>query len=167
MPSSDQHESVNDGNSPYESFPSDLQIPNSVLNRHFRASWRLFLAALSGGDSVESASMSTTERWYKISNDTSKFCGVYRADRDKYLVFGLQMGLDYSYSQPSQDEAFGGATDDEYNEIQSLIQQDQAQLHEALIHQQEALIQQDQAHAFVYPPRPEVELDFHGYAPWE
>ncbi|KAG2265104.1 hypothetical protein Bca52824_072183 [Brassica carinata] len=71
------------------------------------------------------------------------------------------MGLDYSYSQPSQDETFGGAeTDSEYNEIQSLIQQDQAQLHEALIHQQEALIQQDQAHAFVYPPQPEVEFGF-------
>ncbi|KAL0791189.1 hypothetical protein Bca101_007435 [Brassica carinata] len=55
------------------------------------------------------------------------------------------MGLDYSYSQPSQDETF---------------EQDQAQLHEALIHQQEALIQQDQAHAFVYPPQPEVEFGF-------
>uniref|UniRef100_A0A0D3BKW9 Zinc finger GRF-type domain-containing protein n=1 Tax=Brassica oleracea var. oleracea TaxID=109376 RepID=A0A0D3BKW9_BRAOL len=71
------------------------------------------------------------------------------------------MGLDYNYSQPSQDETFGGAeTDSEYNEVESLIQQDQAQLHEALIHQQEALIQQDQAHAFVYPPQPEVEFGF-------
>jgi len=71
------------------------------------------------------------------------------------------MGLDYSYSQPSQDETFGGAeTDSDYNEVESLIQQDQAQLHEALIHQQEALIQRDQAHAFVYPPQPEVEFGF-------
>ncbi|KAF3557839.1 hypothetical protein F2Q69_00010425 [Brassica cretica] len=63
---------------------------------------------------------------------------------DVYLLvfLGLQMGLDYSYSQPSQDETFGGAeTDSEYNEVESLIQQDQAQLYEALIHQQEALIQ--------------------------
>uniref|UniRef100_A0A0D3CPF8 No apical meristem-associated C-terminal domain-containing protein n=3 Tax=Brassica oleracea var. oleracea TaxID=109376 RepID=A0A0D3CPF8_BRAOL len=56
--------------------------------------------------------------------------------------FGLHMGLDYSYSQPSQDETFGGAeSDSDYNEVESLIQQ-------------------DQAHAFVYPPQPEVEFGF-------
>ncbi|WZZ79494.1 hypothetical protein YC2023_100066 [Brassica napus] len=78
------------------------------------------------------------------------------------------MGLDYSYSQPSQDETFGGAeSDSDYNEVESLIQQDQAQLDQpliqqdqALIQQHEALIQQDQAHAFVYPPQPEVEFGF-------
>ncbi|KAL0885612.1 hypothetical protein Bca101_009595 [Brassica carinata] len=59
------------------------------------------------------------------------------------------MGVDYSYSQPSQDESFGGAdSDSEYNEVQSLIQQDQAQL------------DQHQAQAFVYPPQLEVEFGF-------
>ncbi|KAG2248376.1 hypothetical protein Bca52824_088004 [Brassica carinata] len=49
------------------------------------------------------------------------------------LVFGLHMGL-HSYSQPSQDETFGGAeSDSDYNEVESLIQQDQAQLDQALI----------------------------------
>ena len=32
------------------------------------------------------------------------------------------MGLDYSYSQPSQDETFGGAeSDSDYNEVESLV----------------------------------------------
>ncbi|KAG2291565.1 hypothetical protein Bca52824_038234 [Brassica carinata] len=67
------------------------------------------------------------------------------------------MGLDYSYSQPSQDETFGGQTDGEYNEVNLSFSKTKLS-YTALIHQQEALIQQDQAHAFVYPPRPEVEL---------
>ncbi|KAG2256134.1 hypothetical protein Bca52824_075428 [Brassica carinata] len=41
----------------------------------------------------------------------------------------LNMGLDYSYSQPSQSEEFGeDESDSDYNEIEALIQQDQAQL---------------------------------------
>lgn len=49
------------------------------------------------------------------------------------------MGLDYSYSQPSQDETFGGGDwDSECNKVESLIRQDQAQLDEALIQQEQA-----------------------------
>ncbi|KAG2322277.1 hypothetical protein Bca52824_015490 [Brassica carinata] len=59
------------------------------------------------------------------------------------------MGLDYSYSQPSQSETFGGdELDSEYNEVEALIQQDQAQLH------------YENAQPFVYPPQPEVEFGF-------
>ena len=57
------------------------------------------------------------------------------------------MGLDYSYSQPSQSETFGGdGFDSEYNEVEALIQEDQAQL------------EYENAQAFVYPPQPEVEF---------
>ncbi|KAG5401345.1 hypothetical protein IGI04_015952 [Brassica rapa subsp. trilocularis] len=94
-------------------------------------------------------------------NPYSQSAGYTGLLYSQHEILGLQMGLDYSYSQPSQDETFGGAeTDSEYNEVESLIQQDQAQLREALIHQQEALIEQDQAPAFVYPPQPEVEFGF-------
>lgn len=64
----------------------------------------------------------------------------------------------YSYSQPSQDETFGGGeSDSDCNEVESLIQQDQAQLDEAqALHQ----AQLDEAQAFVYPPQPEVEFGF-------
>ncbi|WZY73074.1 hypothetical protein YC2023_005314 [Brassica napus] len=49
--------------------------------------------------------------------------------RTQPLIFGLHMGL-HSYSQPSQDDTFGGAeSDSDYNEVESLIQQDQAQSH--------------------------------------
>ncbi|KAG2306147.1 hypothetical protein Bca52824_025895 [Brassica carinata] len=59
------------------------------------------------------------------------------------------MGLDYSYSQPSQSEEFGGdETDSDDNEIQAPIQHDQAQLHNV------------DAQEFVYPPQPEVEFGF-------
>ncbi|KAF2566958.1 hypothetical protein F2Q68_00027410 [Brassica cretica] len=59
------------------------------------------------------------------------------------------MGLDYSYSQPSQSEEFGGdESDNDYNEIEALIQQDQAQLDYV------------NAQEFVYPPQPEVEFGF-------
>ncbi|KAG2264563.1 hypothetical protein Bca52824_071642 [Brassica carinata] len=61
----------------------------------------------------------------------------------------LNMGLDYSYSQPSQSEEFGGdESDSDYNEIEALIQQDQAQLDYV------------NAQEFVYPPQPEVEFGF-------
>ncbi|XP_048612112.1 uncharacterized protein LOC125586257 isoform X2 [Brassica napus] len=57
------------------------------------------------------------------------------------------MGLDYSYSQPSQSETFGGdGFESEYNEVEALIQEDQAQL------------EYENAQAFVYPPQPEVEF---------
>ncbi|KAJ4910649.1 hypothetical protein Rs2_05270 [Raphanus sativus] len=57
------------------------------------------------------------------------------------------MGIDYSYSQPSQSATFGGdASDSDSNEIEALIQEDQAQL------------EYEHSQAFVYPPQPEVEF---------
>ncbi|KAJ4890757.1 hypothetical protein Rs2_30505 [Raphanus sativus] len=57
----------------------------------------------------------------------------------------------YSYSQPSQSATFGGdggdGSDSDYNEIESLIQQDQAQL-------------ENENRQQVYPPQPEVEFGF-------
>lgn len=59
------------------------------------------------------------------------------------------MGIDYSYSQPSQSATFGGdASDSDSNEIEALIQEDQAQL------------EYEHSQAFVYPPQPEVEFGF-------
>ena len=125
-----QHDNVNDGNSPYESFPSgSSQIPqfssqqsvaptpptDQPVERGRRHKWTpaedemlisawlntskdaivgnnqksgtfwkrvgdLFFAALCGGDSVESSQhLHYKQRWHKISNDTSKFCGAYAA----------------------------------------------------------------------------------------
>ncbi|XP_033143216.1 glutathione S-transferase T3-like [Brassica rapa] len=125
-----QHESVNDGNSPYESFPSgSSQFPQfssqqgeaptppaqPPVERGRRHKWTpaedemlisawlntskdaivgnnqksgtfwkrvgdYFFAALSGGESVESSEhVHYKQRWHKISNDTSKFCGAYAA----------------------------------------------------------------------------------------
>ncbi|KAJ4901757.1 hypothetical protein Rs2_15708 [Raphanus sativus] len=55
-----------------------------------------------------------------------------------------EMGIDYSYSQPSQSATFGGdASDSDSNEIEALIQEDQAQL------------EYEHSQAFVYPPQPE------------
>uniref|UniRef100_M4CFY1 GRF-type domain-containing protein n=1 Tax=Brassica campestris TaxID=3711 RepID=M4CFY1_BRACM len=59
------------------------------------------------------------------------------------------MGPDYSYSQPSQSEEHrGDDSDSDNNEIEALIQQDQAQLEYV------------NAQEFVYPPQPEVEFGF-------
>ncbi|KAL0728199.1 hypothetical protein Bca4012_024292 [Brassica carinata] len=55
----------------------------------------------------------------------------------------------YSYSQPSQSDPFGGGySDSDSNEIEALIQEDQAQLD--LVNAQQ----------FVYPPQPETEFGF-------
>ncbi|KAG2330393.1 hypothetical protein Bca52824_001573 [Brassica carinata] len=60
----------------------------------------------------------------------------------------VQMGLDYSYSQPSASEEYGGNTADSgYSETEHLIRQDQAE-----IDTQRAAVQ--------YPPQPEVEFGF-------
>ncbi|CAN7075473.1 unnamed protein product, partial [Brassica oleracea var. botrytis] len=56
----------------------------------------------------------------------------------------LSMGLDYSYTQPSDSEEYGGNTADSgYIETEDLIRQDQAE-----IDTQRAPVQ--------YPPQPEV-----------
>ncbi|KAG2264113.1 hypothetical protein Bca52824_071192 [Brassica carinata] len=58
------------------------------------------------------------------------------------------MGLDYSYSQPSSSEEYGGYTADSgYSETEDLIRQDQAE-----IDTERAAVQ--------YPPQPEVEFGF-------
>ena len=58
------------------------------------------------------------------------------------------MGLDYSYTQPSDSEEYGGNTADSgYSETEDLIRQDQAE-----IDTQRAPVQ--------YPPQPEVEFGF-------
>ncbi|KAG2312914.1 hypothetical protein Bca52824_024471 [Brassica carinata] len=60
----------------------------------------------------------------------------------------VPMGLDYSYSQPSASEEYGGYTADSgYSETEDLIRQDQAE-----IDTQRAAVQ--------YPPQPEVEFGF-------
>ena len=67
-----------------------------------------------------------------------------------YYVFmqvNLKMGLDYSYSQPSQsDDLFGNSDDGGYSETEDLIRRDQAEL------QARSQVQ--------YPPQPEVEFGF-------
>ncbi|KAL0710652.1 hypothetical protein Bca4012_017630 [Brassica carinata] len=65
--------------------------------------------------------------------------------------FGILMGV-HSYSQPSQDDTFPphhSHNDSEYDEIEALIQEDQAQLE----------FSRSQA-TVVYPPQPEVEFGF-------
>ncbi|CAG7894375.1 unnamed protein product, partial [Brassica rapa] len=105
-----QHDNVNDGNSPYESFPSgSSQIPqfssqqsvaptpptDQPVERGRRHKWtpaedEMLISAwlntskdailFGGGDSVESSQhLHYKQRWHKISNDTSKFCGAYAA----------------------------------------------------------------------------------------
>ena len=46
------------------------------------------------------------------------------------LIFILKMGLDYSYSQPSESEDYGGndSSDTEDREVEDLIRRDQAEL---------------------------------------
>ncbi|WZZ73530.1 hypothetical protein YC2023_084900 [Brassica napus] len=58
------------------------------------------------------------------------------------------MGLDYSYTQPSQSEDFGGDEAESDSEIEALIRQDQAEL--SYVNGEEIL----------YPPQPEVEFGF-------
>ncbi|KAG2328810.1 hypothetical protein Bca52824_011538 [Brassica carinata] len=46
-----------------------------------------------------------------------------------WFVFLLNMGHDYSYSQPSESEEYGGYTvDSGYSETEDLIRQDQAEI---------------------------------------
>ncbi|KAG2286794.1 hypothetical protein Bca52824_046398 [Brassica carinata] len=57
------------------------------------------------------------------------------------------MRLDYSYSQPSESETFGGYTvDSGYNETEDLIRRDQEEIRNNIA---------EQVH---YPPQPEVEF---------
>lgn len=59
------------------------------------------------------------------------------------------MGLDYSYSQPSQSEDYyGNSVDSPYSETEDLIRQDQAELS----YNAQARVE--------YPPQPEVEFGF-------
>ena len=59
------------------------------------------------------------------------------------------MGLDYSYSQPSQSEEYGGDTaDSSYSETEDLIRRDQAELNN------------NYGVPGQYPPQPEVEFGF-------
>ena len=58
------------------------------------------------------------------------------------------MGLDYSYTQPSQSEEFGGDEAESDSEIEALIRQGQAEL--SYVNGEEIL----------YPPQPEVEFGF-------
>ncbi|WZZ04140.1 hypothetical protein YC2023_090061 [Brassica napus] len=63
------------------------------------------------------------------------------------MQVNLKMGLDYSYSQPSQsDDLFGNSDDGGYSETEDLIRRDQAEL------QARSQVQ--------YPPQPEVEFGF-------
>ena len=66
------------------------------------------------------------------------------------LIFILKMGLDYSYSQPSESEDYGGndSSDTEDREVEDLIRRDQAEL----TYNSAATVQ--------YPPQPEVEFGF-------
>ncbi|KAG2271917.1 hypothetical protein Bca52824_066472, partial [Brassica carinata] len=59
------------------------------------------------------------------------------------------MGLDYSYSQPSQSEEYGGDTaGSSYSETEDLIRRDQAELNN------------NYGAPGQYPPQPEVEFGF-------
>nr|VDC96104.1 unnamed protein product [Brassica rapa] len=60
------------------------------------------------------------------------------------------MGLDYSYSQPSESEDYGGhdSSDTEDREFEDLIRRDQADLN------------YNYASTVQYPPQPEVEFGF-------
>ncbi|KAL0716673.1 hypothetical protein Bca4012_065995 [Brassica carinata] len=60
------------------------------------------------------------------------------------------MGLDYSYTQPSESEDFGGnySSDTEDREVEDLIRRDQAELN----YNYAATVQ--------YPPQPKVEFGF-------
>ncbi|KAG2271262.1 hypothetical protein Bca52824_065817 [Brassica carinata] len=59
------------------------------------------------------------------------------------------MGLDYSYSQPSDSEDYGGETADSiYSETEELIRRDQAELG------------YNYGEPVQYPPQPEVEFGF-------
>ena len=61
----------------------------------------------------------------------------------------LKMGVDYSYSQPSQsDDIFGNSDDGGYSKTEDLIRRDQAEI---------SLHARSQVQ---YPPQPEVEFGF-------
>nr|VDC95761.1 unnamed protein product [Brassica oleracea] len=64
------------------------------------------------------------------------------------------MGLDYSYSQPSESEDYGGndSSHTEDREVEDLIRRDQAELN----YNYTATVQ--------YPPQPEVEFGFPRHA---
>ena len=66
------------------------------------------------------------------------------------LIFILKMRLDYSYSQPSESEDYGGndSSHTEDREVEDLIRRDQAELN----YNYAATVQ--------YPPQPEVEFGF-------
>uniref|UniRef100_A0A0D3BDJ5 Uncharacterized protein n=1 Tax=Brassica oleracea var. oleracea TaxID=109376 RepID=A0A0D3BDJ5_BRAOL len=65
-------------------FPPHLKDAIVGNNQKSGTFWKrvgdLFFAALCGGDCVESSQhLHYKQRWHKISNDTSKFCGAYAA----------------------------------------------------------------------------------------
>ena len=61
----------------------------------------------------------------------------------------LKMGVDYSYSQPSQsDDIFGNSDDGGYSKTEDLIRRDQAEIS---LHARSKV---------QYPPQPEVEFGF-------
>ena len=77
---------------------------------------------------------------------------IYQCVSNNYYVFmqvDLKMGVDYSYSQPSQsDDIFGNSDDGGYSETEDLIRRDQAEL-------------RLQARSQVqYSPQPEAEFVF-------
>ncbi|KAF2605581.1 hypothetical protein F2Q70_00027825 [Brassica cretica] len=145
-----QHEIVHHENSPYESFHSgSSQIPqfssqqceaptpptDTPVERGRRHKW------------TPAEDEMLISAWLNTSKDA--IVGNNQKSGTFWKRVSLNMGLDYSYSQPSQSEEFGGdESDNDYNEIEALIQQDQAQLDYV------------NAQEFVYPPQPEVEFGF-------
>ncbi|KAG2290216.1 hypothetical protein Bca52824_049820 [Brassica carinata] len=67
----------------------------------------------------------------------------------EYCMVKLKMGHDYSYSQPSESEDYGGnSVDSGYSETEDLIRRDQAEIS----YNARARVQ--------YPPQFEVEFGF-------
>ncbi|KAG2307207.1 hypothetical protein Bca52824_026955 [Brassica carinata] len=111
---------------------------------------------------IASLAISSTNRHPFYCADSTSICSLIRrlsADSNlNELVIGyeeeeeeqiLNMGHDYSYSQPSESEEYGGYTvDSGYSEIEDLIRQDQAE------------ISYNNGAPVQYPPQPEVEFGF-------
>ncbi|KAF3517587.1 hypothetical protein DY000_02063060 [Brassica cretica] len=122
-----QHESVLHENSPYESFHSgSSEIPQFSSQQCVKAA----KAKRSNGQGKSVADY--TSVWEMRQED----------------LVSSNMGLDYSYTQLSQSEEFGGDEAESDSEIEALIHQDQAEL--SYMNGEEIM----------YPPQPEVEFGF-------
>ncbi|KAG2314290.1 hypothetical protein Bca52824_017412 [Brassica carinata] len=97
---------------------------------------------------IASPAISSTNRHPLVCcADSTSICSLIRRLYANSNLNELNMGHEYSYSQPSESEEYGGYTvDSGYSETEDLIRQDQAE------------ISYNNGAPVQYPPQPEDDV---------